>query len=77
MSVEETFEIEIDDTEASGLVTVGLLHEYVVGALRRNGESVNPDKVFDQLRVIIVDQLGISPDRVVRAARFVQDLKID
>jgi len=77
MGVEDAFDIEIDDTEASGLVTVSLLHVYVVGALRRKGESVNPDKIFDQLRAIIVDQLGIPPDRVVRGARFVQDLSID
>ncbi len=77
MSVEDAFDIEIDDTDASGLVTVGLLHEYVVGALRKKGESVSPDKVFDQLRAIVVDQLGIPPDRVVRGARFVPDLRID
>ncbi len=77
MRVEEAFEIAIDDAEAPGLVTVGLLHDYVVTALRDRGESVNPDKIFDQLRALIIVQLGISPELVVKNARFIQDLKLD
>ncbi len=77
MRVEDAFDIEIDDEDAPRLVTVELLHEYVVSMLRGKGESVNTDKVFDQLRALIVEQLRISPDDVVKSARFVQDLKID
>jgi len=77
MRVEDAFEIEIDDEDASTLVTVELLHEHVVMLLGRKGEKVNSDKVFDQVRALIVEQLGVSPDDVVKSARFVQDLKVD
>lgn len=77
MRIEDAFEIEIDDEDASGLVTVELLHEHVVLLLGSKGGKVNSDKVFDQVRALIVEQLGVSPDDVVKSARFVQDLKID
>ena len=77
MCVEDAFEIEINDEDASRLVSVELLHEHVVLLLGRKGEKVNSDKVLDQIRALIVDQLGVSPDDVVKSARFVQDLKID
>jgi acyl carrier protein len=78
MAVEEHFGISIPDGEASTLVTVGKLHAWVVNELRRlSRPSVNPSVVFAELRELICDQLGISPDRIVREARFVQDLQID
>lgn len=77
MSVEEAFEIAVDDEDAPDLTTVGRLHRYVVSKLQTKGESVNPDKIYDQLRALIVEQLGVKPTEVVPEARFVQDLKID
>ncbi len=35
------------------------------------------DQVFDKVRDIIVDQLGVSADEVVPEARFREDLKAD
>jgi acyl carrier protein len=78
MAVEEHFGISIPDDEASQLVTVGKLHAWVVNELQRlNRLAVEPSAVFDQIRELICDQLGISPDRIVPEARFVQDLHID
>jgi acyl carrier protein len=78
MAVEEHFGINISDGEASQLVTVGKLHAWVVNELQRlNRPKVEPSVVFDQLRELICDQLGISPDRIVPEARFVQDLHMD
>jgi acyl carrier protein len=78
MAVEEHFGISIPDDDASTLVTVGKLHHWVVSelqSLKRHG--VDPTVVFDELRQLICDQLGVSADRVVSEARFVQDLNVD
>lgn len=78
MSVEEHFGIEIPDDIAGTLTTVGSLHSFVVAEIsRQDRHAVDADAVFAQLREIICDQIGIEPERVVREARFVQDLHID
>lgn len=77
MSVEEHFDIAIPDDVASMLVTVGSLHAFVVSELQRIHRPRDAEVVFAELREIIVDQLGIKPERVVPEARFVQDFHID
>jgi len=77
LGVEEAFEIEIDDEDAQHLTTVGKLHLYIVSKLQAKGENVNSDKVYDQLRALVVEHSGVKPEKVVRDARFVQDLKMD
>jgi acyl carrier protein len=78
MTVAEHFEIEIPDEDASTLVTVGLLHAWVVNELQRlHRLNVEPTAVFYELRDLICRQLGIKAELVVPEARFVQDLHID
>ena len=78
MKVEEHFDLSIPDADASTLVTVGMLHGWVVNELRRLGRpNVDSAVVFHELRDLICRQLGIKAERVVPDARFVQDLHID
>jgi acyl carrier protein len=77
MNTEEHFGIEIPDHIAETLFTVGDLHDFVVAELHRSGRARDAEAVFSELRELICDQLGIEPERVVPAARFVQDLRID
>jgi acyl carrier protein len=78
MAVEEHFGISIPDDDASTLVTVGKLYNWVVSELHRlKRPGVDPTVVFNELRQLICDQLGVSADRVVSGARFVQDLNVD
>jgi acyl carrier protein len=78
MAVEKHFDISIPDDQASQLVTVGMLHTWVVTELTRLGRAgVDSTATFYELRELICGQLGISADRVVPAARFVKDLHID
>jgi acyl carrier protein len=75
MAVEEIFEIEIREDTAQTLITVGDLHQFVVDELIRLGRpSVNSEIVFEQLRRVICDELGVSSEDVIPRARFVQDL---
>jgi acyl carrier protein len=78
MKVEEHFDVVVPDEDASTLVSVGMLHTWVVNELRRlDRPNVDPPVVFNELRDLICRQLGVSADRVVPEARFVQDLHID
>jgi acyl carrier protein len=78
LSVEQVFDIEIPDAAAADLDTVGKLHAFIVAELLRLGRTnINADIVFDQLRTIICSRLGVKPEDVIPAARFVQDLGAD
>ena len=78
LSVEQTFQIEIPDSVAGNIRTVGDLHEFVVSELiRLNRPNINRDIVFDLLRNLICMQLGVNPDEVIASARFVEDLRAD
>ena len=75
MQVEKHFGIDIPDSEASELVTVGMLHSWVVAELNRVGRpQVDPQGVFVELRELICNQLGVEHSKVVPEARFVQGL---
>jgi acyl carrier protein len=78
MSVEEHFGVDIPDDDASTLMTVGMLHEWLMNELRRlDRPNLDSTAVFGDLRNIICDQFGIAVERVVPDARFVQDLHLD
>jgi len=78
LAVEEEFGIEIPDAEAARMITVGDLHAFVVVELRRLGRpDTDGDTLFGRLRDIICRQIGVKPDDVRPAARFVKDLGVD
>lgn len=78
MAVEEDFSLEIPDSAAAKMYTVGDLHSYLVSELRRRGHTdVDENRVFERLREIICRQLGVKAERVLPEARFVQDLGAD
>lgn len=74
MSVEEEFDIQIPDSVAGNIVTVGQLHNYVSTELQRLGREQQSDAVFKKIQQITCEQLGIKPERVTLNARFIQDL---
>jgi len=78
MQVEKHFRVDIPDSEASHLATVGMLHSWVVAdSIVWAGPQVDPQRVFVELRELICTQLGVDPSEVVSEARFVQDLHAD
>jgi acyl carrier protein len=78
MKVEKHFRIDIPDAEAVKLETVGLLHSFVWDELQRRGrKDKGYTQVFDELRELICQQLGVHPRVVVPEAHFVKDLRID
>jgi acyl carrier protein len=78
LAVEEHFRVEIPDEDAETLLTVGMLHAWVVIELRRLGRpNVDVGVVFRDLRELICYHLGASAADVVPEARFVRDLHAD
>ena len=77
LAVEEHFAIEIPDADAEKLLTVGELHQFVVHTLSGMGRPCVPETVYEELKLLILEHLGVQPDEVVPQARFVQDLKAD
>jgi acyl carrier protein len=77
-AVEDHFEVQIPDADASKLVTVGMLLAWIMNELSRQGRApVDLERTFQELRDVICRQTGVSPERVVPEARFVQDLRLD
>ena len=74
---EKHFDIEIPDRVAETLTTVGRLHEFVVTELENAGRPRDAAVVFIELRELICDQAGVTPEQVVPEARFVEDLFLD
>ena len=71
MGVEEQFELEIPDDDASQILTVGQLVDYITSRQVAAGRpNVNADIVLDQLRTLIPYHLGVSREEVTLAARF-------
>ena len=78
LTVEDEFDLEIPDTEAARMFTVGDLHAFVILELRRLGRAdADHDAVFARLRDIICRQVGVKPETVVPSASFVKDLGVD
>jgi hypothetical protein len=59
------------------MITVGDMHDYVVAQLRARGETPSEEAIWQEVRKIIVEQLGVRPVQVVRSAEFVRDLGTD
>jgi acyl carrier protein len=78
MAVEKHFLVRIPDKEAATLVTVGMLHTWVLAELRRLGRApVDADRIYSELRELIAYQTGVDLSKVVPDATFVNDLRMD
>ena len=77
MAVEEEFGIRIPDERAAELATVGDMLDFVLIALRQRGEVPDETAIWEHLRAVIVDQIGVPLEDVTRNARFIQDLGVD
>jgi len=77
MAVEDEFGIELAEADAAKLAVLGEMHAHIVQAIRQRGESPNETDVWERLKAIGVEQLGVHPAEVTRAAHLVNDLGAD
>ena len=59
----------VDDDEVNLLLTSI--------ALRERGDEPDETAIWEHLRAVIVDQIGVPLEDVTRNARFIQDLNVD
>jgi len=78
LEAEEEFGVAIDVDDVP--VLVGQLFDSVVAALRQHRPEIfeadvnYEDRVWEQFKAMLVTQLGVEPERVVKAANFITDL---
>jgi acyl carrier protein len=74
MAIEEEFGIEIPNEDAANLNTAGDISAYVLNRLKAQGRQATAESTWQQIKSIIVDQLGVTEEQVVPTARIVHDL---
>lgn len=79
LEVEEEFEIRLERADWAADVSVGDLYEAVLRALRaqrpeRFADAAYPDKVWEQLKSLLVTQLALEPSEILPGARFSREL---
>ena len=77
MNVEKTFDIDISNRDAEGFRFVGDIHNQVIQTLRDRGQLVDEAAIWETLRQLIIDQLGVRPDQVTPTADILADLGAD
>ncbi|MBL6851830.1 MAG: hypothetical protein ISS15_19620 [Alphaproteobacteria bacterium] len=77
MAFEEAFDIEISDSDAEVMATVGDAVDHIATVLVRRGRSADSNAIYFRVREIVIRHLNVDPDKVTRSARFVQDLGAD
>ena len=83
LEVQEEFGVEIPDEEMQQIESVGDLYNVTINSLHaqrpdRLGYDPGSDEdVWERLKALLVHQLGVRPDEVVKSARFFHELGFD
>ncbi len=81
IAVEEEFEIEIRDEDAEKMLTVGDVYHFVLKTLRARGrigfDARAEPLIWERVRALFVENLGVSPNAVTMDARIIDDLHAD
>ena len=77
MAIEKEFGISIPDSDAAGLVIVGDMHAYIAKAAAKLGHPMNESMVWDSLKRLIVEQIGVHEERITPTSNFITDLGLD
>jgi len=75
MAIEDEFDFQIPNEDASRLESVGDMLLYIVE--KQHIEQEKEDEIWNRLKNIVISQLGVKPEQVTRDARFVKDLGAD
>jgi acyl carrier protein len=76
---EEEFHIEIPDSDAQDIFTVGQFSTYVhLKLLDLQGSSATSEAdIFERIKNFLVSEFNIAPDKIDRNSHFVKDLRLD
>lgn len=77
LAIEDAFDVDIPNADASKLAVLGDMHAYLVQALRLQGDAADENEVWEKLKAIVVHQLGAEPENVTPSAHIVLNLNAD
>jgi acyl carrier protein len=77
MEFEEEFDIEIPNTAAENMVTVGDVVEFIRLELTRRGCAADANDIFERVRRLSAGKANIDPDEITPTTSFVEDLGLD
>ena len=77
MAIEAEFGIDIPAESAPQLAVLGQMQAFIVRELRHRGKSPDDSVVWERLRNMVVEQLGVKPEEVTRSAHLFKDLGAD
>lgn len=78
IAAEEEFDLQIPDAAAGEMQYVGDMHAFILNTLReRHGaEAVDEQDIWQRVKQIVVEQLGVNPESVTPTAHFIRDLNL-
>lgn len=76
---EKAFEIEIPDSEAVHIFTVGQFSNYVRNKLLDIHGTNAPSEadIFERIKKLLVSEFKTAPEKINRNSNFVKDLRLD
>ena len=78
MAIEDEFNIDIENQDASEIATVGDIYIYVLKKLNDRGSDAEFDeKIWERVKEVVVSQLGVNPEEVMKKSSIVYDLGAD
>lgn len=74
MTIEEEFDVCIQNHVTSKLTRLGDIHRFVIQFLQERGEAVDPAEVWERLKLIVHREFAIPEEQIVPEAHLVYDL---
>ncbi len=73
---EKEFEIDIPDSDAANIVTVGQFSAYIHNKLlmKQGFKAPSEKMVFERVKTFLVTQFEMKPEWITRDAEFIRDL---
>jgi len=76
---EMEFEIEIPESDAQNIFTVGQFSTYVHHKLLDivGSNAISEAEIFERIRKFLVSEFSIAPDKITHSSMFIKDLGLD
>lgn len=76
---EQEFGIEIPDSEAAEILTVGQFASCIHGKLldTQGTRAIAEAEIFSRIKTFLLTAFKIAPDRISTDSQFIKDLRLD
>ena len=77
LEIEEEFGIELPDSEAQSILTVGELSQWIARATSSIDNPVSFDHAYSRLEQILEERFKVKKNLITPSTKFVKDLGLD